>query len=70
MAWEWSHTVEAYADARAQVGRLPRYQLLEVLREWTYYDRERAGTIRQRPRRVRPDGSTAPWRGNVREYSK
>lgn len=42
MSWEWSHTPEAYADAYAQVQRLPRNTLLTILREWTYHDRELA----------------------------
>lgn len=46
MAWEWSHTDDAYADARAQVQQLPRETLLTVLREWTYHDREAAGRLR------------------------
>jgi hypothetical protein len=39
MAWEWSHTDEAYADARQHVERLPRRELLTILREWAYEDR-------------------------------
>lgn len=46
MAWEWSHTSEAYACAYAHVQRLPRRTLLVVLREWAYHDREQAGRLR------------------------
>jgi hypothetical protein len=46
MAWEWSHTPEAYADAYAQVQRLPRAELLTILREWAYHDREKTGRLR------------------------
>jgi hypothetical protein len=34
MAWEWSHTTEAYADAQAQVERMPREWLIVVFAEW------------------------------------
>lgn len=40
MSWEWSHTPDAYADARDQVFALPRQTLLTILREWAYHDRE------------------------------
>jgi hypothetical protein len=43
MAWEWSHTAEAYANAQARVQLLTKAELLTILREWTYDDRERAG---------------------------
>lgn len=43
MAWEWSHTDEAYAYAREHVSRLSKGTLLTVLREWAYQDRETAG---------------------------
>lgn len=46
MAWEWSHTNEAYANAYDHVQRLPRKTLLVVLREWSYHDREIKGTLR------------------------
>lgn len=46
MAWEWSHTAEAYEGARLQVERLPRQELLTILREWAYHDREAAGRLR------------------------
>lgn len=60
MAWEWSHTNDAYADARAQVDRLPRRVCLEVLREWTYDDREKRGGSRRQ-------GSVGPT-GRVRGF--
>ena len=43
MAWEWSHTSEAYENARLNVEQLPRETLLTVLREWAYDDRVQAG---------------------------
>jgi len=46
MAWEWSHASEAYSDAYAQVQRLPRADLLTILREWAYEDREKSGRLR------------------------
>lgn len=56
MAWEWSHTDGAYADARANVERLPRADLLTILREWSYYDREQRSNRDSRyrfPRTIR-----------------
>ena len=44
MAWEWSHTHEAYADAERNLRELPRETLEEILAEWSanapdgYYD--------------------------------
>lgn len=46
MAWSWSHTIDAYEDAREQVQRLSKAELLTILREWAYYDREQANTLR------------------------
>lgn len=46
MAWEWSHTNEAYANACEQVHALPRAELLTILREWAYADRETSGRLR------------------------
>ena len=43
MSWEWSHTNEAYAYAQDKVNALPRAELLTILREWAYEDREKAG---------------------------
>jgi hypothetical protein len=34
MAWEWSHTEEAYGYAREQLGKLPRETLIEIADEW------------------------------------
>ena len=36
MAWEWSHTDEAYANAYEHVQRLPKETLLTILEEWRY----------------------------------
>jgi hypothetical protein len=46
MAWEWSHTDDAYANAYDQVHRLPKSELLTILREWAYKDRDDAGRLR------------------------
>ena len=43
MAWEWSHTAEAYSNAYDQVHALPKRELLTILREWAYDDREKRG---------------------------
>lgn len=48
MAWEWSHTVDAYETARTAVEQLPKKDLLVILREWAYHDRETAGRLRFR----------------------
>ena len=45
MAWEWSHTPEAYSDAYAHTCRLPKRTLLTILREWAYDDREKANRM-------------------------
>jgi hypothetical protein len=34
MAWEWSHTEEAYDYAREQLGKRPRKELMEIGKEW------------------------------------
>lgn len=34
MAWSWSHTAEAYADAYANTQALARETLVEILAEW------------------------------------
>ena len=34
MAWEWSHTAEAYTDAYTNVQKLDMITLAEVLAEW------------------------------------
>lgn len=60
MAWEWSHTDDAYRDAARQVERLPRRELLVILREWAHYDREARGRIRQRSGAKRPAGFRLP----------
>jgi hypothetical protein len=52
MAWEWSHTSEAYDNARENIARLSRLALLEIVREWAHYDRNAAGTIRRRDTRA------------------
>ena len=43
MAWSWSHTAEAYQHAYGEVQKLTKSQLLIILREWTYQDREQRG---------------------------
>lgn len=48
MAWEWSHTADAYAAAARNVRRLPRAALLEVLGEWRYEDQDRAWQAAER----------------------
>ncbi len=60
MAWEWSHTAEAYDNARSNVADLPKRQLLEILREWAYQDRETAGTLRTRNGSKRVAGFRLP----------
>ena len=40
MAWEWSHSSEAYASAQRRVTRLTKRELLVILSEWQYHDRE------------------------------
>lgn len=42
MAWEWSHTPEAYAYAQDRVSRLTKRVLLEILGEWQYHDQNHA----------------------------
>lgn len=37
MAWNWSHTEEAYIDARENLRKLPRDELLMIRREWIAY---------------------------------
>src|SRR4051812_37268930 len=39
MAWSWSHTADAYADAQANCEALPRDTLLEIAAEWEAHDR-------------------------------
>jgi hypothetical protein len=34
MAWSWSHTAQAYADAEENLEELPRDTLEEILAEW------------------------------------
>ena len=34
MAWSWSHTEQAYADAYENLQELPRTVLAEILAEW------------------------------------
>lgn len=60
MAWEWSHTDEAYSNAREQVEALPRAELLTILREWAYHDREQAGRLRGRA--IGPSGRVRGFR--------
>ncbi len=60
MAWEWSHTIEAYDNARANVDDLPKRRLLEILREWAYDDREKSGRLRTRAGAKRPAGFRLP----------
>lgn len=43
MAWEWSHTPEAYDAAHTNTTCLPKHTLLIILREWAYEDRDKAG---------------------------
>lgn len=38
MAWEWSHTAEAYADAQANLEALPRVDLEIIFAEWIAND--------------------------------
>lgn len=35
--WEWSHTAEAYEDARKNLYRLSRKKLREIWAEWKVY---------------------------------
>ena len=42
MAWSWSHTAEAYDNARANLADLSRDELLEILGEWQYWEQEQA----------------------------
>lgn len=37
MAWGWSHTAEAYENARENVNSLPRSDLLIIYAEWKAY---------------------------------
>ena len=60
MAWHWSHTNEAYANVRANVDALPKRQLLEILREWAYDDREKSGRLRTRNGSKRVAGFRLP----------
>jgi hypothetical protein len=46
MAWHWSHTADAYDNARENLERLPRVVLLTIVREWAYRERERANRLR------------------------
>lgn len=39
MAWQWSHTAEAYADARANFEGLPADTLAVIAHEWLVHDR-------------------------------
>jgi hypothetical protein len=34
MAWEWSHTGEAYEYAEEQLGKLSKRKLVEIYSEW------------------------------------
>ena len=34
MSWEWSHTEDAYDNARANLEELPRNELMTILEEW------------------------------------
>ena len=38
MAWEWSHTTEAYSNALNNLHDLPRETLLEIAAEWRAWD--------------------------------
>lgn len=38
MAWTWSHSAEAYAVARHNLGNLSRETLCEILAEWNATD--------------------------------
>tara|TARA_Y100000034_G_C6704283_1_gene310771 strand:+ start:209 stop:520 length:312 start_codon:yes stop_codon:yes gene_type:complete len=38
MAWEWSHTAEAYADAETHLQALPRETLNIIFAEWQAND--------------------------------
>lgn len=38
MAWSWSHTEQAYASARANLGELPVQTLREIWAEWLSTD--------------------------------
>ena len=60
MAWEWSHTAEAYNNALENLNRLPKRELLTILREWAYKDREDRGTIRRRAGSTRIPGFRLP----------
>lgn len=65
MAWEWSHTQDAYDGAQDQVEHLPKFTLLVVLREWAHYDRDKNNTLRTRTGAKRPAGFRLP--NNVRK---
>jgi hypothetical protein len=43
MAWEWSHTEEGLTNALENVRCLSKKNLLTILREWSYHDREKEG---------------------------
>ena len=38
MAWEWSHTNEAYRDARSNLDDLPRDTVAVIWAEWRAWD--------------------------------
>src|SRR5262245_48025360 len=38
MAWEWSHTPEAYSDAYENLGKLPHGELAVIWAEWRAWD--------------------------------
>ncbi len=46
MAWEWSHTADAYGNARAQLDALRKAELT-IVREWAHYDREQSTRYRR-----------------------
>ncbi len=60
MAWEWSHTNEAYANAEANARELPRAELLTILREWAHRDRVDGDILRVRLGAKRPGGFRLP----------
>jgi hypothetical protein len=42
MSWEWSHTSEAYENARHNLTRLKVKTLVEIFSEWKVWDIEQA----------------------------
>ena len=60
MAWEWSHTDQAYAAAESNIRDLSRAELLTILREWAHRDRVDGDILRVRLGAKRPGGFRLP----------